>query len=179
MEVWKDITSYEGLYQVSNWGRVKSLNYNHTGKERILKLTKGSSGYLQAQLCKNNKIKLCRVHRLVAQAFLENPDNLPEVNHKNEIKTDNRIENLEFCDRKYNVNYGTAIQRKSEKQINGKCSKSVYQYTLNGEFVAEYPSIREVERQLGFKQPNISYCCNGKYKQAYCYKWSYNLYIQR
>lgn len=173
MEVFKDIKGYEGLYQISNYGRVKSLNYNNTGKERILIPGKGRSGYLQVKLCKKGKQKNHLVHRLVAQAFMPNPDNLPEVNHINEVKTDNRVENLEFCDRKYNTNYGTGIQRKAEKQINGKLSKTVYQYSLNGVLVAEYPSTNEVERQLGYSHGNISKCCNGEYKQVYGYIWKY------
>lgn len=174
MEQWKDIKNYEGLYQVSNLGRVKSLWY---GKERILKPGMNNYGYLRVPLRKNDKRILYLVHRLVAQAFIPNPDNLPEVNHINEVKTDNRVENLEFCDRKYNNTYGTRIEQMVEKQINGKLSKTVYQYSLNGEFVAEYPSTREIERQLGFKQPSISYCCNGQRKTAYGYKWTYNKLI--
>ena len=102
-EIWKDILGYEGKYQVSNWGRVKSLNYNNTGKEGIMKLTKDGNGYLQVQLHKDGKVKECRVNRLVAQAFLENPDNLPEVNHKDKNRSNNKLENLEWCDRKYNL----------------------------------------------------------------------------
>lgn len=178
MEQWKDIKGYEGLYQVSNLGNVKSIekldSLGRLRKERILKPYMSPEGYLRLTLSKKDKQKKHLVHRLVAQAFLENPDNLSEVNHKNEDKSDNRVENLEFCDRRYNVNYGTGIQRKAEKQINGKCSKTVYQYTLNGEFVKEFPSTMEVERQLGYFQTNIGKCCLGKRKTAYGYKWSYN-----
>lgn len=168
-EIWRDITGYED-YQISSWGRVKSLKY---GKERILKPTKDSSGYLQVGLCKNGQRKPFKVHRLVAMAFIPNPDNLPEVNHKNEIKTDNRVENLEWCTQLFNIRYGTGIKRRSEKQINGKCSKSVYQHTLNGEFVAEYPSLAEVERQLGYNHSKTTLVCNGKRKTAYGYVWRY------
>lgn len=170
MEVFKDIDGYESLYQISNYGRVKSLWY---GKERINKPTKESNGYLQVQLCKKGKQKKHLIHRLVAQAFINNPDNLPQVNHKNEIKTDNRVENLEWCSVRYNMNYGTINQRRSEKQINGLQSKPVYQYSIDGQFIKEYPSIREIERQLGYASGNISQCCRGEQKTAYGYIWHY------
>ena len=163
-EVWKDIDGYEGLYQISSLGRVKSTQYHHGTYERILKPKKNKTGYLSVQLCKNGKIKYYYMHRLVAMAFLDNPYNYKEINHKNEVKTDNRVENLEWCDRKYNMNYGTIIE---------KTSKKVFQYTLDGEFIAEYPSTMEVHRQLGFAHTHISDCCNGRLKTAYGYIWSY------
>lgn len=173
-EIWKDIEGYEGLYQLSSWGSVKSLNYNHTGKEGILKQIL-KNGYAYVDLCKNGKIKNVRVHRLVAEAFLDNPNNLPEVNHKSEIKTQNNVENLEFCDRKYNVNYGTARERATKGLINNpKISKPVLQIDKDAnEVIAEFPSAMEVQRQLGFANQHISDCCNGKFKQAYGYKWSF------
>lgn len=170
MEEWRDIKDYEGLYQVSNLGRVKSF---HRNKEKLLKLNPVKDGYLCVYLFKNGKGKQNQVHRLVAEAFIPNHYNLPQVNHKNEIKTDNRVENLEFCDCRYNVNYGTAIQRRKEKRLNGVQSKPVYQYTLDGEFVAEYPSTREIERQLGFYQTGISSVCLGKGKTYKGYIWKY------
>lgn len=175
-EIWRNIEGYEGLYQVSNMGRVRSLdrwvdnkgNSKRLIKGKILK-TVGNNGYQHVLLCKNGKGKWFYVHRLVAMAFLPNPDNLPEINHISEDKTNNFYGNLEWCDRKYNVNYGT----RNEKTRNGKLSKKVYQYSLDGKFIAEYPSTKEVERQLGYKVPNISYCCNGKQKTAYGYIWKY------
>ena len=114
-EIWKDIVGYENLYQISNLGRVKSvekyvnscLKYNPTikRKEKMLKQY-NKSGYLQVALSKNGIKTYFLVHRLVAQAFIDNPNNFPQINHKNEIKNDNRVENLEWCDRKYNCNYG-------------------------------------------------------------------------
>lgn len=115
-EIWKDIEGYEGCYQVSNFGNVKSLNYMHTGKEQILKLKTKKSGYLQVNLCKDGKIKTYTIHRLVAKAFVENPDNLPQVNHIDEDKTNNRFDNLEWCDQKYNNNYGTHNIRVTESR---------------------------------------------------------------
>ena len=110
-EIWKDIKGYEGLYQVSNLGRVKSFNYMNTGKEKIKtptlqkKYTMKQGGYLQTTLYKNNKSKTVLVHRLVAEAFIPNPDNLPQVNHKDYNKTNNCVENLEWCSAKYNSNH--------------------------------------------------------------------------
>lgn len=114
-EIWKDILGYEGLYQVSSFGRVRGLDrydsMNRFWKGRILKSQTGTGGYLFVQLCLNGKVKAYSVHRLVAETFIHNPDNLPQVNHLDEDKTNNRVENLEFCDSKYNVNYGTRIER--------------------------------------------------------------------
>ena len=163
-EIWRDIKDYEGLYQVSNLGRVKSLNYNHTGVERILSAGKHIDGYPQVNLYKGGKVKMCLVHHLVARAFIPNPYGLTEVNHKDEDKTNNVETNLEWCDHKYNINYGTRNER---------ISKPVYQYTKDGSLVRSYPSLREAERKTGYNKGNIVKCCNGKYKQAYGYLWSY------
>lgn len=113
-EIWKDAVGYEGLYQVSNLGRVKSLNFNHTGNERIMKPTLKKTGYYSVKLWKNGKSKHINVHRLVAEAFLGSIPKGLVVNHLNEIKTDNRLENLEICTIKENLNYGTCQTRKSK-----------------------------------------------------------------
>lgn len=171
-EIWKDIEGYEGLYQVSNLGRVRSLNYNQTGKVKVLKLY-NKRGYLEVALSKNGGKKFCLVHRLVAQAFIPNPDNFPCVNHKSERKSENQAFNLEWCDHRYNNSYGTRGQRISKALTNGKRSKKVYQYTMGGEFIKVWQSTMEVERQLGFSQPCISKCCLGEQSQSYGYKWYY------
>ena len=163
-EEWKDINGYKGLYQVSNLGRVRSVRYN---KERIMELSY-SHGYLRVGLYKNNKLKSHSVHRLVAQAFLDNPDNLPCVNHKDECKTNNHVDNLEWCSHQYNNTYGTVIQRRTEKN-----AKTVYQYTMDGEFVKKWISMKEIELELGFHSTNISACCRGKRPMAYGYVWKY------
>ena len=169
-EIWKDKKDYEGHYQVSNFGRVKSIKF---GKERILKLrTDKKTGYLHVVLCKDGKAKAFTVHRLVAEAFLPNPHNYPCVNHKDENKQNNNVSNLEWCTYKYNSNYGTAIQRTSQKRINGKCSKKVYQYTLDGQFVREWESTAECGRN-GFNQGNVVACCQGKLKKYKDFIWKY------
>lgn len=110
-EEWKDIKGYEGIYQISNMGRVKSLSNGKYKKEKIRKYRKDKDGYLQLNLHKNNVMTTFKVHRLVAEAFIPNPHNLPQVNHKDEDKTNNRVDNLEWCTVEYNNNYGTRNKR--------------------------------------------------------------------
>ncbi len=120
-EIWKDVIGYENLYQISSLGRVKSLGNggSNNSKERIMKLKLGSRGYYEVSLCKEGKHKSFTIHRLVAQAFLDNPNNYPCVNHKNEVKTDNRVDNLEWCTQAYNNIYGTKLERfKNTAKIN-------------------------------------------------------------
>ena len=173
MEEWKNIEGFNG-YQVSNEGKVKSLNYNHTKKERILKSEKDKDGYLQVVLYKNGKPVMKKVHRLVAQAFLENPQNLPQVNHKDECKTNNSVDNLEFCDNKYNINYGSRTQKCAEKQLNHPTkSKRVDQINAQtGEVIRQWESTREAGRN-GFKQNHVSDCARGAIKQYKGFIWKY------
>lgn len=177
IEIWKDIKGFEGIYQASNLGRVKSLEridaLGRKVKERILKPGLTNKGYYQVWLCKNSIKKKYFVHRLVWIAFNGRIPEGYEVNHINEVKTDNRLSNLNLMTAKENMNWGTRNARSAKKHINGKKSKAVLQFDLNDNFIKEYPSIRQVERELGFAQPNISACCNGKYKQMYGFKWKY------
>lgn len=172
-EIWKDIIiekngvlyDYSGLYQVSNLGRVRSLNYRRSGQVKVLKPRKNNCGYLYVGLNKNGNRKDFLVHRLVATAFIPNPHGLPEVNHIREFdKDDNSIENLEWCTSKYNTNYGTRTERVKEKQ-----SKKV----VCIETSKVYLSILDVERKLGLAQSNISKCCKGQRKTAGGYHWQY------
>lgn len=173
-EVWVDISGYEGLYQVSNWGQVKSFPRNGTINEiKILKPFKSRNGYLRIKLCKDGVIKTYYVHRLVAEAFIENPNNLPEVNHINEVKTDNRSENLEYCDHKTNINHGSRNERIATSMTNGKRSKAILQFDSQGSLIKEFPSSREVTRQLGYSQGEISKCCNGLRESAYGSIWRF------
>lgn len=176
-EIWRPIKDYDGLYEVSNLGRVRSVERietlsdgrKHLHKGKILKPAKGTGGYLICKLYKNSKHKTITVHRLVAKAFIPNPDNLPQVNHRDENKRNNCVSNLEWCSCKYNINYGTGIQRSTEKR-----SKSVLQLDINtGRVIYEYPSLMEVVRKLNISQSRISDCCRGKRKTAYGYKWKY------
>ena len=180
-EIWKDIKGFEGIYQASNLGRVKSLERFRKGKngslvtvkERILKPKLTNRGYYRVDLWKQSIGKHYKVHRLVWEAFNGSiPEGL-QVNHINEVKTDNRLSNLNLMTCKENTNWGTGIERGHKKQINGKTSKPVLQFTLEDILIKEYPSINQVERELGFAQPNISACCNGKQKTAYNYIWKY------
>ena len=173
-EIWRDIKGFEGKYQVSNTGKVKSLNYRRTGKEGIMKASENEYGYLFVELCKDGKTKTCRINRLVAQAFIPNPNNLPEVNHKNEDKTDNRVENLEWCNRSYNVNYGTGIKRRAEKRRNDqRISKPVISVDKVIGEILEFPSIMEASRQTGIDHRRIIDCLKGRIKSAGGYYWHY------
>ena len=172
-EVWKDVPGYEGLYQVSDLGRVKSLNYRRTGKEQILKPAKDKNGYLQVHLCNDGEDKVLLVHRLVWIAFNGPIPEGYEVNHINENKQDNRLENLNLLSHKANTNWGTRNERAREKLTNGKCSKWVIKLSLNNEILHFYPSTMQVERELGYSQGHISKCCNGKRKTAYGFVWKY------
>lgn len=171
-EEWRVIPGYDGLYMVSNFGRVKSMNYKCTGKERILNPLP-NRGYLSVVLYKNGKGKQYKVHRLVAMAFIPNPDNLPCVNHKDEDKTNNRVENLEWCNHSYNNNYGNHGQRIAEKNKNGKRSIPIEQYSLDWVKIAEYPSAREAARQNDYDFSGIGKDCKGDLKTyKNCY-WRY------
>ena len=180
-EIWKDIKGYEGLYQVSNLGNVRSLDHirkngktdNHKclTKGRLLKLAvQKESGYLFCVLSKNGNTKGYRVHRLVAETFIPNPNNYKCVNHKDENKSNNKLENLEWCTHKYNNNYGTKPIRIAKGN-----SKKVNQYDLKGNFIKQWESLIEAERYLKIKKASstIGACCMKKIKTAYGYKWEY------
>lgn len=179
-EKWKDIFDYEGLYQVSNLGRVRSITHaringkqkNHTciSKGKLLSPGKDSNGYMVVVLSKNGKRKSCRVHRLVAETFLNNKNNYKCVNHKDENKENNVVDNLEWCSYKYNNGYGTR-----PKNISKANSISVNQYDKEGNFIRQWDSIINAEKVLNIKRAsvNISACCKHKKNTAYGYMWRY------
>ena len=162
----KDIPNFEGMYQIDKNGNVKSL-YNYR-KGNILK-PRLKKGYYQIGLRKNGIRKWYAIHRLIALTFIPNPNNYKCVNHKDENKLNNNVNNLEWCTSKYNNEYGTRIER-----VKMKTSKPVLQYDLKGNFIREYKSVREATKLNNIKSiSNISLCCKGKYKQVKGYVWKF------
>lgn len=166
-ELWRDIESYEGLYQVSNYGRVKSLNYARTGKARNLRLGKHRQGYREAHLSKEGKTKIFKVHRLVASAFIPNPENKKEVNHIDEVSSNNRMDNLEWVTPSENMNHGTRNRR-----VAAKISIPIVQIDMSGEVVHRFASAAEAGRQ-GFDSSHIVKCCRGILTTHRGYCWEY------
>lgn len=182
-EEWRPVKEYEGTYEVSDCGNVRSLDTFVRTKGGVLRLAKGrirklqrdDDGYMRVGLYGGKKPKLVGVHRLVAEAFIPNPDNKEQVDHINGVRDDNRIENLRWFTLEENNSTDLAKSRKSKSAFERNDNKkTVYQYTLDGELVDVWSSTREVERKTGFKSQSISRCCNGKQEFAYNYKWSYN-----
>lgn len=175
MEKWKPIKGYEGLYEVSDQGKVRGLERTvikkngvpFTARECTLRPHKTKKGYLLADLWKDNKEKRFYIHRLVAEAFIPNPKALKEVNHKDEDKENNSVENLEWASRLENVRYGTGIERGGISR-----SRKVYQYSKEGNFIKEWTSTRACEKE-GHDHTSVSDCCRGKIKTHHGYKWSY------
>ena len=194
LEIWKTVVikgeTYDN-YQVSNLGRLMSLNYKGTGRAELMTPSENNQGYLVVSLWKNEKEKCCRVHRLIAETFLPNPENKPCVNHKVEGKkgkkinmvifnedgtVDEKRSTIEWATYKENNNYATRNERAgkaiSKANTNGKCSKKVLQFTLDGVLIREWPSIAECGRN-GFVKSNISACCRGKQKSSYGFLWMF------
>ena len=181
-EIWKDINDYEGLYQVSNLGRIKSLKRKvdaGNGKmrwqyERIMsnKKTNGN-GYNIVSLHKNGKSKNKCVHRLVAEMFIKNTNNYKYINHKDENKQNNCVNNLEWCTAQYNVTYNNLHIRKGIKNRNNKYSKRINRLDEENNILETYPSINEASRKMGVSVRTISKCLNGKQKHSAGYKWKY------
>ena len=165
-EIWKDVVGWEGLYKVSSYGRVKSFRKK---EPHILSSCVGKHGYNVVLLHDGKgKRKNERVHRLVAQAFIPNTNNYPYINHKDENKTNNRINNLEWCTAEYNSNYGTCKER-----IGDSNSKAILKYDLEGNFICEYKSMAEAERIEGINHATISICCSGRVSYQCGYIWVY------
>ena len=197
-EIWVDIEGYEGYYQVSNMGRVRSVErtvwdnrgYYKTVHEKILRTRKNGYGYVLITLNQAGKSKTYTVHRLVASAFLDNSDNLPEVNHKDEDKQNNCADNLEYCSRSYNNTYNGRAKKagkKASEKLKGrkqseecikkraeKLSKPIIGIDRVTGLIVEFQSAHEVERQLGIAQQSICACCKGKQKTAGNFYWMYS-----
>ena len=163
-EIWKDVVGYEGFYQVSNKGNVRSVerrdSRGHRRGGRILKPTYDTDGYLRVTLCKNGKHKTKKVHRLVAEAFIPNLESLPHVNHMDEVKDNNELSNLEWCTHKYNMNYGTLIERASRAR-----SKKVKAINIKTGEVLTFNSTQEAECK-GYSNGNVAKACRGVYKAS-------------
>ena len=187
-EIWKDIKGYENDYQVSNLGNVRCLHYGRKRQNpnrvgiRNLKLIKNSMGYYVVNLYKRENMEICLVHRLVAETFIPNPTNLPEVDHINTITTDNNIGNLRWCTHKENINNPISAKRRIEKCrkfLKGKFGKdspkhkSVLQYTADGVFVREWECMSDAWRNLGIDSGGMTRVCKGKQKTAGGFIWKY------
>ena len=158
-EIWRDIQGFEGLYEVSTKGRVRNIR---TGK--VLKYVIGGMGYPFVNLYKaNSKPKHIKVHRLVALAFIDNPDNLPEVNHIDEDKRNNDISNLEWC---------TASENQKHSAHQKSCR--INQLTLDGKLAKVWDSISQIEKELGYKKSTIVDVCRGRQRSAYGFRWEYS-----
>ena len=156
----KDIVGYEGLYAVASCGKIWSYR-----SKIFLKPQTDKDGYLRVGLYKDGKAKKYLIHRLVAEAYIPNPDNLPQVNHKDENKENNCLQNLEWCDPKYNINYGTRNDK-----VASSIKKPILQYDLDGNFVKEWPSTTDVGKEF---IKGINHCLRGRNKTAYGYIWKY------
>jgi hypothetical protein len=170
-EKWVDIVGYEGLYSISNLGRIAS---HHRDECRILHpTTHRTNRYSYVNLCRNGIAKLFRVHVLVAKHFLPNPNSLLEVNHKDEDKSNNRVDNLEWCSRQYNINYGTGRERQRVKMC-----KPVVQYSKTGTHIRSYDSISQASQIVGSSVSTIVNCCKQRKPSAGGFVWRYLTEVQ-
>lgn len=166
MERFKPAVGYDG-YLISDYGRVYSCKTN-----KFLTQAPNAKGYNRVELCVNGKAKNVSVHRLVAEAFIDNPDNLPIINHKDEEKQNNRADNLEWCTYLYNANYGHCQNKKAERK-----KRPILQLSkATGEIVRRFDSLKEAEKN-GYHHSNVSACCCGRKKSAYGYVWKFVLEV--
>ena len=189
-EIWKDVVGYEGLYQVSDMGQVRSLNWRGSGLVRNMYLKPTHDGYRQVVLYKDGKGKTSRVHRLVAEAFIPNPENLPLINHKDEVASNNCVSNLEWCTHSYNMRYwmnlhpekkelSDAVRRKKKESFGRKrgpykLTSPVLQRSVEtDEVIRRWDSLYEAYDTNGWWGASIKACCEGKRKTAYGYRWEY------
>lgn len=167
-EIWKDIKGYEGLYMISSYGRVKSLNYHGAGAEKVLKAINDSTGHLCINITKNGKQKQFEIHRLVAQHFIPNSENKQIVHHIDHNPYNNKVDNLMWCTPPEH-----ASCHPERYKVAGKKPKLTNQYTLSGDFVKQWMSVADAARTLNYDRSYLINCCNGKHKSAYGYIWRY------
>ena len=167
-EIWKDISEFEKFYQVSNLGKVRSKRKNCRSGTPIMRMFK-NNGYMYVLLYDGKGgQKHMAVHRLVAKEFIPNPQNFPQVNHKDENKENNCADNLEWCTGKYNVSYGTRRDRMAKSKL-----KPVFQYSVDGNLINRFDSALQAAKQFGFDRGSIADCCRGKRKTYRKYIWKY------
>lgn len=181
-EIWKDIPGYEGLYQASNLGKIKSMprKGTHSQEEYILKEKKRRKGYHEIALTKECKTKHYFVHRLIAMTFIPNPLNLPQIDHIDDNKSNNCVNNLQWITNADNMakawrTGARTIEKTYKRGKDNKISKSVMQYDLEGNFIKQWYCIKDIERELKFHSGNICCCCRHKRPTAYGFKWEYAL----
>ncbi|QEE50332.1 hypothetical protein FUA48_12310 [Flavobacterium alkalisoli] len=189
-EIWRDVLNYEGCYQISNLGRVKSVerkvksSRSKTGyrtiKEKLMTPLLSKYGYYRVHLMKEGKSFIAMVHRLIAEAFIPNPNNKPQVNHINLIRTDNRIENLEWMTNKENMRHAWDNNSANKEAIKKatiiaqeRNKKAVIQYNVNMEIVKTFLSIKDASEECNIRHSNIGMCCSGKIKTAGGFIWKY------
>lgn len=178
-EVWKDIDGYEGLYQVSNLGNVKSLKYGGSKHEKVLTPKVNNCGRLWVELFNCGRKKQFLIHRLVANAFIPNPESFPQINHIDENPKNNCVDNLEWCTGSYNIRYYrerhpcVARDRKSTGRYKRKLGISIIQFDMDGNAIKTWDDARTISIEKGFSQWSITQCCDGKRHTAYGFKWQY------
>lgn len=191
MEAWKQIDNYDGLYEVSDLGNVRSvthIDFFYPDKEKLISRTKKgkmliqseANGYRRVHLCKDGKVRIFSTHRLVAKAFIPNPNNYPEVNHLNGVRNDNRAANLEWCSKSQNIRhcYDVLKRKISPNVVNvfggdHPASTPILQYDLTGHFIKEWGSAIEIQRALNLNSPNVIACCRGKQQTCGGFIWKH------
>ena len=166
-----ELIDFTGLYEVSNIGRLKRLNYRKTkGKEVIMDYSDRNTKYINIPLYKDKKEYRCQLHRLVLSSFKPETDTYEDVNHIDENKHNNRLDNLEWCTKTYNQSYGTAPERKRMSQ---PTRKEILQYDLDGNLIKKWNSVKEIRKTIGYVEHCIIDCCKGRAAASYNYVWKY------